>query len=480
MAASNKQGKMINYRMRVTLNDGRQMVGQMMAFDKHMNLVLADTEEFRKIKRKQAKPAAPGASGASSSTVESEEKRTLGLTIVRGAQIVSLSVESPPPADPSARLGKATTGGIASTLTAGPGAARPAARGAAAPISLAGPAAGVGGAPPPGFPGFPGAGAPGFPPPGGYSGVFMRFAFAVTPKNYLLFATHVVNSTAQVTQGYRYFQYHYGGGKEKPAAQEAAVSGMESDDEDIAMNSSPENWQAASKYKRDEADDNVDKTPSRKSLLPPASPRTNVYLDDNDDVGNPVKTEESRMLLQWCLDNTGNDILCDFNRKFYILQFDKAGKKNFDLVIFFTNDTGASEPGGNDKPVVVAVWLGAAAGHDKPGGSPKPDDTVNPGDAPNHNNTGIPVVPKTSISECTPQVKDAVEELEGTVNSLRMENIRLLADVEKLKENARTELELDQQKATTAEAVAKHERMRAAWQSSHAMSGSIDCPSDTI
>lgn len=103
----------------------------------HMNLVLADTEEFRKIKRKQAKPAAPGASGASSSTVESEEKRTLGLTIVRGAQIVSLSVESPPPADPSARLGKATTGGIASTLTAGPGAARPAARGAAAPISLA-------------------------------------------------------------------------------------------------------------------------------------------------------------------------------------------------------------------------------------------------------------------------------------------------------------------------------------------------------
>ncbi|TLD05598.1 uncharacterized protein PgNI_09310 [Pyricularia grisea] len=65
----------------------------------------------------------------------------------------------------------------------------------------------------------------------GYSGVFMRFAFAVTPKNYLLFATHVVNSTAQVTQGYRYFQYHYGGGKERPAAQEAAVSGYVSKEE---------------------------------------------------------------------------------------------------------------------------------------------------------------------------------------------------------------------------------------------------------
>jgi len=96
------------------------MTGQMLAFDKHMNLVLADTEEFRRVKRKQNKPSAPGASG-STSTIETEEKRTLGLTIVRGAHIVSLSVESPPPSDPSARLGKSTSGGITSTLQAGPG-----------------------------------------------------------------------------------------------------------------------------------------------------------------------------------------------------------------------------------------------------------------------------------------------------------------------------------------------------------------------
>jgi small nuclear ribonucleoprotein B and B' len=150
--------------MRVTLNDGRQMTGQMLAFDKHMNLVLADTEEFRRSKRKQNKPAAPGAS-SSATVVEQEEKRTLGLTIVRGAHIVSLSVESPPPADPSARLGKSTGAGITTALTTGPGVARPAGRGAAAPISLAGPAAGVGGAAPPPFPGFPGA--PGFPGRGG-------------------------------------------------------------------------------------------------------------------------------------------------------------------------------------------------------------------------------------------------------------------------------------------------------------------------
>lgn len=100
-----------------------------------MNLVLADTEEFRKTK-KQNKPAAPGAAG-SAQTIVQEEKRTLGLTIVRGRNIVSLSVESPPPADPSARLGKSTTGGISTTLTGGPGVARPAGRGAVPPVSLA-------------------------------------------------------------------------------------------------------------------------------------------------------------------------------------------------------------------------------------------------------------------------------------------------------------------------------------------------------
>lgn len=101
-----------------------------------MNLVLADTEEFRRVKRKPkaAPAAAPGASNTPAPLVESEEKRTLGLTIVRGAHIISLSVESEPPADPAARLGTSAPGGAPAALAAGPGISRPAGRGL--PIGL--------------------------------------------------------------------------------------------------------------------------------------------------------------------------------------------------------------------------------------------------------------------------------------------------------------------------------------------------------
>ncbi|GAB7359394.1 hypothetical protein MBLNU230_g6044t1 [Neophaeotheca triangularis] len=59
----------------------------------------------------------------------------------------------------------------------------------------------------------------------GYSSVFMRYSMAVTPKNYLLFGCHIVNFTAQMTQGYRYVNHHYMGGKEK-ALQARAQEGL--------------------------------------------------------------------------------------------------------------------------------------------------------------------------------------------------------------------------------------------------------------
>jgi len=160
-----KGGKMlslINWRLRVTINDGRALTGQMLAFDKHMNLVLADCEEFRRVRKKKT--------GDSEVPTEQEMKRALGLVILRGETVVSLSVEGPPPVVDDDKK---------SVLPVGPGRGMPAGRGIGmmppgGPPSLARPPMpfgppGMPGGPPPGFrpPGFPpGMPFPGGPPPG--------------------------------------------------------------------------------------------------------------------------------------------------------------------------------------------------------------------------------------------------------------------------------------------------------------------------
>ncbi|KAJ2663894.1 Small nuclear ribonucleoprotein-associated protein B [Coemansia sp. RSA 1199] len=123
---SSKMTGLLNHRLRLTLADTRTMSGQMLAFDKHMNLVLSDCEEFRTIKAK--------------SNAESKQiKRSLGLVILRGECVVSISVDGPPPAQQRARQ------------AAGPGVARPAGRGMPVqppgmpPVGLAGPVRGIGG-----------------------------------------------------------------------------------------------------------------------------------------------------------------------------------------------------------------------------------------------------------------------------------------------------------------------------------------------
>ena len=72
----------VNYRMRVTIADGRQIVGRFMAFDRHMNLVLSDAEEFRKLPPKKGL-----------SEEERQTRRVLGFVLLRGEEVVSLTVE---------------------------------------------------------------------------------------------------------------------------------------------------------------------------------------------------------------------------------------------------------------------------------------------------------------------------------------------------------------------------------------------------
>lgn len=71
-----------------------------------------------------------------------------------------------------------------------------------------------------------------------YSATFMRYALAVTPRNYLLFACHFINEGSQLTQGYRWYNWHYNGGREKAIAsgelvQEKAKEGAEAAKENV-------------------------------------------------------------------------------------------------------------------------------------------------------------------------------------------------------------------------------------------------------
>jgi small nuclear ribonucleoprotein B and B' len=136
----------VEHRLRVTLHDGRTIIGTFLAFDKHLNLVLSEAEEFRVLRK-----------GGAALLEEKTEKRSLGLVLIRGENVVSLAVEGPPPPSVTGKS-SSSAGGMA--------------RGRGAPMPGGGP---LGGSAPMGLGAAPvhGVGAPGMmpppppPPPGG-------------------------------------------------------------------------------------------------------------------------------------------------------------------------------------------------------------------------------------------------------------------------------------------------------------------------
>ncbi|CXI54618.1 small nuclear ribonucleoprotein-associated protein B, putative [Plasmodium berghei] len=72
----------LQYRVRVTISDTRYYVGTFLSYDRHMNIVLVDAEEFRRVKNKENN--------------FKEIKRVVGLILIRGDNIVSFTAERAP------------------------------------------------------------------------------------------------------------------------------------------------------------------------------------------------------------------------------------------------------------------------------------------------------------------------------------------------------------------------------------------------
>jgi len=123
---NNKMLAHVGFRMKITMTDSRTFVGIFKAFDKHMNVILSDCEEFRRVRGKKGKE-------------EKEEKRSMGLVLLRGETIVTMTLEGPPPSEDGPRV-------HLSGSSPGPGVGRPAGRGTpGGRDSMQGPVRGVGG-----------------------------------------------------------------------------------------------------------------------------------------------------------------------------------------------------------------------------------------------------------------------------------------------------------------------------------------------
>ena len=74
-AKRSKLEQLIGHKVELHLDDHRRLIGQLLAYDKHMNLVIEDCEEIRKT-----------------------QKRPLGLLVLKGEHVQSVQSIAPPAA----------------------------------------------------------------------------------------------------------------------------------------------------------------------------------------------------------------------------------------------------------------------------------------------------------------------------------------------------------------------------------------------
>ena len=79
--------KYLNLTVKCLTKDGRTFVGIFKAFDKRMNVVLTNSTEFRRVRRRKDD------NNPDSPFVIKEEKRNLGMIVMRGEHIVSMAAE---------------------------------------------------------------------------------------------------------------------------------------------------------------------------------------------------------------------------------------------------------------------------------------------------------------------------------------------------------------------------------------------------